>query len=62
MHLELTADQCELLREVLDSTWRDLRYEIADTSTSTYRAMLRERGERLRVLLELVGGPLPDPV
>jgi len=61
MNLELTPDQCELLREVLDTTWRDLRYEIADTSTSTYRTMLRERGEHLRALLDLVGGPRPDP-
>ena len=61
MHLDLTPDQSELLRDVLDSVWRDLRYEIADTSTSTYRAALRHRGDHLRTLLDLVGGPLPDP-
>lgn len=60
MELRLDDAQATLLQEVLDSSWRELRYEIADTDNSTFKAELRERGERLRSLLDLVGGPLPD--
>jgi hypothetical protein len=60
MNLQLDAAQVELMREVLDSAFRDLRYEVADTDNSRYKLDLRERGRRLRELLDLVGGPLPD--
>lgn len=60
MNLQLEPAQVELLREVLDSTFRDLRYELADTDTSTFKAELRDRERALRELLDLVGGPLPD--
>jgi hypothetical protein len=49
-----------LLREILDSAFRDLRYELADTNNSTYKQQLREREQALSELLDLVGGPLPD--
>ena len=61
MKLELAPDQVDLLREVLDSTFRDLRYELADTDNSAYKSKLRTRERALRVLLDLVGGPLPEP-
>jgi hypothetical protein len=60
MNLQLEPAQVDLLREVLDSTFRDLRYEIADTDNSTFRAELRVRERALAELLDLVGGPLPD--
>lgn len=60
MNLRLDASQVELLRAVLDSAFRDLRYELSDTDTSTYKANLRDRERSLRELLDLVGGPLPD--
>lgn len=60
MNLTLDASQVELLREILDSTFRDLRYEVANTDTSTYKAELRERERAVRELLDVVGGPLPD--
>ena len=60
MNLTLDASQVELLREILDSTFRDLRYEVANTNTSTYKAELRERERAVRELLDVVGGPLPD--
>lgn len=60
MNIQLDASQVELLREILDSTFRDLRYELADTNTSTYKTELRDRERALRELLDLVGGPLPD--
>ena len=60
MNLQLDSAQVDLLREILDGTFRDLRYEIADTNNSTYKQQLREREQALRELLDLVGGPLPD--
>ena len=41
MHIELDDDQAELLRDVLDSAFRDLRYEVADTDNTTYKEKLR---------------------
>jgi hypothetical protein len=61
MELHLDATESALLREVLDGVYRDLRYEISDTSTSTYKAALRERETAIRILLDRLGGPLPDP-
>jgi hypothetical protein len=60
MNLQLDAAQAELVREVLDSAFRDLRYEVADTDNSRYKRQLRDREQALRELLDLVGGPLPD--
>lgn len=60
MHIDLTDDQADLLRQVLDGAFRELRYEIADTDNSGFKAQLREREAHLGALLELVGGPLPD--
>ena len=60
MHLDLTDDQAGLLRQVLDGAYRELRYEIADTDNSEFKAGLRQREAQLGTLLELVGGPLPD--
>jgi hypothetical protein len=60
MDLHLDPAQVDLLRELLDSAYRDLRYEIADTNNSTFKARLRERETALRDVLDLIGGPLPD--
>ena len=60
MLLELDEGQVGLLREVLDITLRDLRYEIADTDNSRFRDELKEREQALRDLLAPLGGPLPD--
>jgi hypothetical protein len=59
MTLQLEPAQVDLLREILDSAFRDLRYEVADTDNSTYKAELRDRERAMRALLDLVGGPLP---
>jgi hypothetical protein len=63
MHLTLDDDQQALLRELLDSAYRDLRYEVADTDNSRYKEELREREADVGALLDLGGGPLPyrDP-
>lgn len=60
MNLELQQQQVDLLREVLDASWRDLRYEVANTDNSIYKRELREREDTMRSLLDMVGGPLPD--
>jgi hypothetical protein len=60
MHLTLDDGQQALLRELLDSAYRDLRYEVADTDNSRYKRELRERETEVGALLDLVGGPLPD--
>ncbi len=60
MNLNLETAQADLLREILDSAYRDLRYELADTNNSTFKAGLRDRERVVRELLDLVGGPLPD--
>jgi hypothetical protein len=60
MNIELDDSQTELLREVLDSAFRDLRYEVADTDNTTYKENLRAREVLLGSILSKVGGPLPD--
>lgn len=60
MIIELDESQVELLRNVLDSAFRDLRYEVADTDNSNYKAGLRAREVALASILSQVGGPLPD--
>jgi hypothetical protein len=58
--LQLEQHEVEMLREVLDSAYRDLRYEIADTSVSGYKQQLKEREAAMRALLDKFGGPRPD--
>jgi hypothetical protein len=60
MNLQLDSAQVDMLREILDSAFRDLRYEVAATDNSTFKEQLREREQALKELLDLVGGPLPD--
>jgi hypothetical protein len=60
MELHLDTTQVDLLREILDSAFRNLRFEIADTDNSVYKHNLKEREQSLKSILEKVGGPLPD--
>ena len=60
MNLQLESAQVDLLREILDSAFRDLRYEVADTDNSQYKHQLRDRERELGELLDLVGGPLTN--
>lgn len=60
MDLHLDESQTDLLRQVLDSTYRDLRYEVADTDLSKFKDQLRVREAALRAILDMVGGPLQD--
>jgi len=58
MELRLDAMQTDTLREILDNAWRDLRYEIADTDNSVFKAGLRDRERILQSILD----QLPDEV
>lgn len=61
MELHLDHTQTVLLRELLDSDWRDLRYEIADTDNSSFKRNLRQREQTLRSILDqLVIQPAPE--
>jgi len=61
MELDLDDTRSELLREILDSTYRDLAYEIADTDNSKFRSTLSDRRQLVKSMLDDLGGPLPDP-
>jgi hypothetical protein len=52
MELKLTQEERELLRELLSFALSELRMEIADTDSSSYREKLKERKETLKNLLE----------
>jgi hypothetical protein len=61
MELHLDHTQTELLRELLDSAWRDLRYQIADTDNSSFKRNLKQREQTLRSILDqLAIQPAPE--
>jgi hypothetical protein len=62
VNLNLDHEQSELLRDVLDERYRQLRSEITDSSVTAYKHQLRQRRGLLLSVLDLVGGPLPDKV
>ena len=57
MRLELDDGDLQILREELHWVVRDLSPEIADTDNPTYRRDLKNRRDRLRAMLDLLGGP-----
>lgn len=57
MRLELDDGDLQILREVLHSVVQDLSPEIADTDNPVYRRDLKNRRDRLRAMLERLGGP-----
>jgi hypothetical protein len=59
MQLELHNDDVELLREVLDSALDGLSTEIRHTDNRLYRQSLKGRRDRLRGLVEVLGGQPP---
>jgi hypothetical protein len=59
MQLNLPDDDAELLREVLDSALSRLTSEIAHTDNRVYRHDLKGRRDRLRGLVDLLGGQSP---
>lgn len=53
--LELDDKQQEILKEILDNTVGDMRYEIADTDNSVYKDNLKERRDAVVGILEKLG-------
>jgi hypothetical protein len=60
MNITLTDADAALLRNILDSTYRDLKSEISHTDNSGFKHELREREQQIKTLLDTLGGPLPD--
>jgi hypothetical protein len=50
--LTLSAEERDLLEEVLTETISELRMEIADTDSHDYRARLHEREDMLKTLVK----------
>lgn len=50
--LELSPEEVSLLTELLEYTLSDLRMEIADTDSSSFKEQLRERKDALNLLIE----------
>ncbi len=45
--LTLAADEVEVLRDLLESSLKDLSYEIADTDQADFREKLKAKREQL---------------
>ena len=56
MQLDLSDDDVELLREVLDTTIDRLTSELRHTENHGYRQNLKGRRDRLRRLIDVFGG------
>ena len=59
MDLHLDTNQTVMLCDTLDSTLRDLRFEIADTDNARFKAGLRDRERTIRSILEQLRAEVP---
>ena len=57
--LDITPEEREVLTEMLESCISDLHSEIRDTGRLDYKAMLRQKKEVLKKLLEAVKEQAP---
>jgi len=55
LELKLEEPEVEILREILDGSLRDLKYEIADTDNLTFKRKLRDREALVRSILDKLG-------
>ena len=56
MQLDLSDDDVEMLREVLDSAAERMTSEIRHTDNRVFRQNLKDRRDRLRSLVAVLGG------
>lgn len=56
MRVDLTGEEREILRTVLESYLSDLRMEIANTDSKDFREMLKQRKAVLRKVMDAIGG------
>lgn len=61
MQVDLTGEEREILRTVLESYLSDLRMEISNTDSKDFREMLKQRKEVVRKVLDAVGGAPAEP-
>ena len=59
MELHLDTTEAETLRDIVESAWRDLRYEIVDTDNARFKAGLRDRERILAAILQRLGTAVP---
>jgi hypothetical protein len=52
LDLDLTVDEIDVLRHVLESYLSDLRMEIADTDSFDFREMLKHRKQVINKVLD----------
>lgn len=52
--VELTKDEIDLVMEVLESAYRDLREEVYKTEEHHYKEQLKQREARLEALLSKI--------
>jgi len=60
MQIELDDTQVEVLRTLLDSTLRELSYEIASADLPSFRLTLRGQREVIRSIRIAVSEPMPS--
>jgi hypothetical protein len=51
IHLDLTSEETQVLVEMLDSCISDLRMEIMDTDSLSYKQMLKSRERVMKKIL-----------
>lgn len=56
MNLELTREEAKVLMELLTYALSEIRMEIADTDSGTYRQTLKDRKALFMSILEKLGG------
>ena len=59
LHLDLTEDECVVLRDLLALKARDLSHEIHHTDSRDYRTGLRHEEHLIRGLLDWLGAGVP---
>lgn len=50
--LELSSEEQELLQEILKNNVSDLRMEISDTDSSSFKSQLHQRKDMIKGILE----------
>jgi vacuolar-type H+-ATPase subunit E/Vma4 len=61
MQVDLNDEQTEVLRSVLESTVRELSYEIASADLPTFRQSLRHRREIVQEILAALRETISTP-
>lgn len=60
LELDLTDEELDILRQVLDDALSDLRMEISDTDSLDFREMLKRRKAAITRVLEAIGAGEPS--